>query len=89
MRAIHKFPLCSVLYLNLPEGSLPLTLQYQGADPTLWCEVETSLPPGPPRAVIVVGTGHPLPTDINRCTYLGTLQQSNGLVWHYYLGPPL
>ena len=68
---------------DLPPGSMPLTVQYQGNDPMLWVAVDPDYKGEGNLKVVVysVGTGFGVVPD--GATYLNTLQR-DGFVWHLF-----
>ncbi len=67
--------------IQMPEGAEVLCVQLQREHPTLWALVNP-LASLEERAILVVGTGWPMPLDSVR--YIGTVYQANGLVWHVF-----
>lgn len=85
MKVIYKYSLRVVheQTLLMPANVKPLTVQRQDGFPTLWCEVFTEDRPVE-RRVFCVGIGNLMP--VFPCDYIGTVQMTDGTVWHYYLG---
>ena len=90
MKTIWKFPLKEVfklvgepVYIELPIGLNPLTVQLQDGEPVFWAMVDT-----PAKlthmAVTVVFTGHPMPESDDQWTYIGTVQL-DGYVRHVFV----
>lgn len=85
MATIWKFPFSVIddrLVIEMPRGALPLSVQVQHNQPTLWAIVD-------PEAEIVnhrfclVGTGHSTPENVGR--FIGTFQMFDGsLVFHLF-----
>lgn len=71
--------------VHAPESWEPLHLAYQSQGlirtPVVWAKVETR-DPLIPRRIRCYGTGWNIPDDPGR--YLGTLQDPDGLVFHYF-----
>jgi hypothetical protein len=84
MKTIWKFVLDATerQTVTLPAGARVLTVQAQGDTTCLWAEVNREkITEG--RSVLVVGTGHGLPSDIAHFDYVGTAQIHGGsLVFH-------
>lgn len=80
---IWKYPLeCQdYVFLDMPVGAKPLTVQVQNGTPCLWAIVD----PGEPkrtRGFRIIGTGHPFYGDAK---YIGTFQLHDGeLVFHVF-----
>lgn len=86
MRTIWKFPLevRGNQVLEMPAGSLILTVQVQDLRPCLWAEVDDKTPLREHVPVHTLGTGHQL-MDGSHWQYVGTYQMEGGnLVWHVY-----
>lgn len=84
MLTIHKYPVrvAEQQIIEVPQGSKFLSAQLQNGEPTLWFMVDTNSEKLP-YEVIIVGTGHPVPTN---CTdFLGSVQQGM-YVWHIFRG---
>lgn len=86
MRTIWKYELriTDVQSVDLPGGSTPLSVGEQNGRLVLWAVVEPEARRWP-YSIRIVGTGNPFP-DANECYLIGTVQMSNGLVWHVF-GP--
>lgn len=82
MKTIHKYPLLvqNTQFISTRVGARLLCVQAQGFVPTIWAEVDDTLPMDS-LLVLMHGTGHPLPDNAE--TYLGSVQL-DGFVWHYY-----
>lgn len=83
MRKIFKYELAhtDVHIKHLPCDCTILSVQEQNGALVMWAEVD------PDSEYIrmniyIVGTGNPMPEGAN--TYIGTVQMSNGLVWHVF-----
>lgn len=59
-----------------------LDIQYQYGKPTMWAIVDADAEMGPPFQIAAFGTGWEIPEAAKQ--YLGTLQDDNGYVWHYF-----
>ena len=86
MNKIYKYELSitDFQFINLPRNAVILHVGEQGdAQLYLWALVvpERHIEK---RVIRIVGTGHPLEDDISDETHLGTVQMSNGLVWHVF-----
>ena len=84
MRTIYKYRLASLFgpqQIAVPLGAIPLTIQLQEGEPTLWCEVENTLSLDF-MTLLVCGTGQPLSDSHGK--YVGTWQEDSGLVYHAY-----
>lgn len=65
--------------IGVPKGARVLCVQLQNNKPTLWMEVNPTNPEER-RHFVTVPTGDGVPTG----KYIGTVQFSNGLVFHTY-----
>lgn len=86
MRTVHKFWLAVTddQIVMMPRGSAVLTVQEQGGRLAMWAIVNTEAPHAAHR-IAVVGTGNPMPVDLHRGNYIGSVQQHGGaLVWHIF-----
>lgn len=84
MKTIWKYPLeiADMQRVRVPMGSTPLCVGSDPAgNPCLWCEVDDQQPIIP-LEVYIVGTGNPLPEDVNR--YIGSIRQ-NPFICHVYI----
>jgi hypothetical protein len=83
---IWKFPVPAQdeFTLDLPEGPcLPLTVQLQRSDPTLWIRVSANPNARKTRRTFrVVATGQPFNDE--GLLYVGTFQPSPDLVFHLF-----
>ena len=61
-----------------------LTVQAQDGWPHIWCEVDDDIEEWTLRT-IAIGTGWDLPNGfLDGYSYIGTVQDEAGFVWHYY-----
>lgn len=67
--------------LKLPADAVPLCVDRQHSDITLWYTVDPSKPHAPERAIWIVATGAVAPDN---ATYVGTVQQPP-YVWHVFV----
>ena len=84
-KTIFKYPLPTNFGKTLaflPDKAIPLTLQLQQGAPVLWCEIDTDRITKNVEYNIY-GTGHRLPDDPGK--YLGSWQDTSGLVYHAYV----
>lgn len=86
MRTIWKkhIPIADESHVPMPFGSVPIHLELQNGEPTLWFECLDSMALIP-HHFHWYGTGHTLPEDMKGIAYVGTIQLPNGLVFHLYL----
>jgi len=85
MRTVHKFTvprIGSTFLLESGRTFKPLTMQMQHGKPQIWAEVETTEQPPVQYQLIVVGTGHLVPSGLE---WIATCQDG-AFVWHLY-GP--
>jgi hypothetical protein len=85
---VWKFPLptASSLLIDVPAESQFLSIQIQDELPCMWRLVNDSTLPARQVFIQCFGTGHLMP-DVGsgrRRTFLGTVQLSTGLVFHYF-----
>jgi len=88
LKTIHKYQLSGITEkIEMPKDAKILCVQLQGNIPDVWAEIETTSPLVM-REIIVYGTGVPHNADDNMqmVRYIGTVQDTNGEVWHYYDG---
>ena len=67
--------------VKMPLGGEILSIQLQGAKPTIWVKLAPHQPVGE-RRLRIVGTGHSF-VDALIGDYVGTIQ-SDGFVWHLF-----
>jgi len=81
METIHKYALQRISYqaVQIPEGSGFLKFAEQDGVLTVWMEVDKDRPLRP-QEFMVVGTGHPVPSD---CRHLESCFDGE-FVWHLY-----
>lgn len=87
MRTVWKFPLEVIdsQELDLPQGTEPLAVQWQGSHLCLWAIVDPDAPKVR-RTVRIYGTGHRAPDDLSAAAHIGTFQMSGGaLIFHAFL----
>jgi len=82
LKAVWKYPLVITdrQPIALPAGAQIRTVQLQAGVVCVWAEVEPAARLQP-RTIVIVGTGHTLPTTA--LVYLGSVQQGP-FVWHVY-----
>lgn len=85
-RTIYKYnlPLTGQI-VQIPAHVKPLYVAMQGHNPMLWAEIDTDNKSDDRMKVYCVGTGWPIPGSL---TYIGTVQDGAGFVWHFYSLPP-
>lgn len=83
MRSIYKYSLNP--YAKI-EGCIEkfLDIQIQNEIPVIWAIVDTELV-SRKFYIYCYGTGWELNKDEARGDYLGTVQDNEGYVWHYFL----
>ena len=84
---IYKYPLVRTAeqIIQMPRGAKPLAVQMQGEAPCIWALVEPE-EQLERRLVWIFGTGHEIPSIIQKMQYLGTFQEMRGmLVWHVFV----
>ena len=80
MGMIYKYQLTGTDTLNLREGSKALHVGEQDGKLFLWATVDNSAEPMP-LTFVTIPTGANAPSDY---THIGTVQMSDGLVWHVF-----
>ena len=83
---IFKYPLEPVgrdTTLYLPRNSELLTIQFQRGVPTLWAMVDETQEIVDCVVITCFGTGWDIPDNYTG-TYLFTIQDAGGYVWHYF-----
>jgi len=95
MRTIHKFTLDivkemkDVYRIHLSTGSVFLCVMVQNNVPQIWIETDNDKPANQPVDFYIVGTGHPLPENINSNDYCGSfIILNDGFVGHVYFKEP-
>ena len=84
MKTVFKYKLQTTdsQQIEMPESSEVLCVQMQNGIPFIWAKVDTNNELKK-RHFVIVGTGHPLPS--NPLNYIGTYQlQYGGLVFHLF-----
>jgi hypothetical protein len=99
---IYKYPLdlTERQSIRMPSGATILSLQVQHGQICLWAVVDPDAPLMD-CVFLIVGTGHPLPDEVERVyaesftrhpqggggQYIGTVQMAGGsFVWHVFTG---
>jgi hypothetical protein len=84
---IWKFPLewTGRQAISVPKGANPLSLQVQAGQPVLWARVDSEAREHPVE-ISMYGTGWETPAEVGR--FLGTLQDNDGLVFHFFANWP-
>ena len=59
-----------------------LSIQEQNGKPMMWAIVDPDNEAVEPLEITAIGTGWALPTGLDE--YLGTAQDEDGFVWHYF-----
>ncbi len=96
MKIIYKYHLIgSTDRIMMPKNAIPLSVAWQDEQITIWALVETEKHTISHK-VIILGTGHPIPSELDSKIFLGTLIDSKiflgtvhnpPFVWHvFYLG---
>lgn len=82
-RAIWKsvIPFADKTFITIPKGAMFRYLGTQGSDIVIWYECEPAAPTFDLK-LRIFGTGFNGLEDVG--DYLGTVQMSNGMVWHIY-----
>ena len=83
MTTVYKYPLGfkDSQEIHLPKDAIPLSVQLQHGNLTLWCLVDTTLPIEV-RIVDIRGTGESLSYEPG--LYVGTVQVG-AFVWHVFM----
>lgn len=76
---VYKYPVTvnEVVNIALPKGATILSIAFQYDKVYVYALVEPTIKESDNFEVIVAGTGEPLPADIERYTYLNTIQMFN------------
>lgn len=69
-------------FVTMPKGARILTVQKQGTDICIWAEVDIPNEVEQ-RGIVCIGTGSPFEVPANG-KYIGTVQDTPHLVWHFY-----
>lgn len=83
MRQIFKYPVDKPIVGRIEKF---LHIEYQYDTPMIWAIVDDACPQVEYLAVCI-GTGWPLPDFANEFSYIGTIQDDDGYVWHYFVVP--
>ena len=83
MRQIYKYNLTEPITGHIEKF---LHLDYQFGEPMVWAIVNDDVPMRS-FAAICSGTGWPIADFQNIDSYIGTLQDDGGYVWHYFIVP--
>ncbi len=83
MRQIFKYPVTQPIVGKIEKF---LHIDYQFDEPMIWAIVNDNCPEQEYLAVCS-GTGWPLPDFATDNTYIGTVQDDGGYVWHYFVVP--
>src|SRR6476661_7160844 len=93
MKTIFKFPILKVddiVEIEMPKGAQIISVQCAASlapnsdKPAIWAIVDTEAPKAK-RRIRIAGTGHPLESQANAYTFIGTLQLYSGrLVFHFF-----
>lgn len=81
MLTIHKYDISNPI--TLPASATLLKLHYQGGSINAWYCLDTSEQETRVDKYIVIGTGWDI-TKLGEATYVDTLFDSGGFVWHIY-----
>lgn len=86
MKSIWKFHFdpADTVAISAPRGATPLSVGMNQDRFTIWCEVEMDgVAPRTTLTLRMVGIGHPLPDDADRC--LGRIEYGDlPLIFHVY-----
>lgn len=94
LNTIWKYPVSSEdeFVLDMPAGSIPLSVAIQDGSPFLWAAVNSDGTEWERHRFFLRGTGHPFP-DLLLHRFIGTFQIEGfgglGLVFHLFDGGPL
>lgn len=81
----YQVELKDISKLTLPAGSKIISVAVQGMEIVLYALVDTDIQEKMVFSVLVLGTGHEIPFDLNEYTFLGTVSLSDGmLMFHIY-----
>lgn len=84
MTTIYKYPMSEeTSEIQMPAGAKILCIQMQNNIPTIWALVDETVKLET-RDFQTVGTGWPLNEAVLEFPFVGTVQDSRGLVWHIF-----
>jgi len=85
MKTIWKFPLEPRNHsaIEMPKGARIIAVQTQQDEVCLWALLDSEEKGKKIRKFAIFGTGHHI-ADLEGKKYIGTVQQSSGLVWHIF-----
>jgi hypothetical protein len=88
MRTIHKYKLeiDDTQIIKTPKDAHFIYAAVQRNEIYVWARVDTATE-DVHRKILIFGTGHLMPEDIDDLDYIGSVQMAGGsLVWHIYEG---
>ena len=71
--------------VKMPESAEILDLQYQNDQLAIWAYVGDTDAPVIEVGILMYGTGWEIKEDLTDATFLKTIQDDNGLVWHFFM----
>ena len=80
---IFKYEIYNDGNLTLPKGAKILSVAAVGNEIFLWAEVNPSEIIMNDRAIVVFGTGWPIP-NLKKKVFIGTVIMQNGMVFHVF-----
>jgi hypothetical protein len=83
MILIYKYTPDRLGKISIPMKAKILTAQMQGTDIVIWAEVDTDNF-NEDRRFTIVGTGWDLGEEPSERTYVATVQEPSGYVWHIF-----
>lgn len=83
MQVIYKYRITD--NMEMPKDAQIIRVGEQDGELVLWAIVTVGSS-NVRRYIYVIGTGRETDFDLRAATYHGTVQQSNGLVWHIFEG---
>ncbi len=86
MKTIYKYPLeiTDTQVIKLPCKHKILSVQEQNTKLTMWVLVDSNSDEKD-VTIEIYGTGNPILTDFKRLTFIDTVQDFRGLVWHVFI----
>ena len=88
MHTIHRYelPISDQVTVRMPREAEILSVATGDRYPnsiSVWAKVFSEAPLAR-RTFWIVGTGNPLPADIDKAKFVGTVKHDHNLIWHIY-----
>ena len=91
MKTVYKYklPLDDYVKIVMPKGAEIISVGEQEQELVIWAVVDSTAIEHRNKVFRIAGTGHPLSRNLSngpdeKLLFIGTVQHSNGLVWHVF-----